>query len=866
MAEIAVLLSLAALVLVFRARARIAALEDRLHQLTAATPADRPQPAADPATDPAPEPAADSPDTPAADPGRPSPWGGPSRRPRPGRPVRQGPGAGDRLIAWLRDNWIYPAAGAALVLAGVFLVQYAVDSGLLTPEARVVLALALGAGLVVGAEALRRRPAAGPILPATLAGAGIAIAMTAVLAALHLYAMVGPGAALIALGLLAVLAIALGWLHGSMLPALGLVAGSAAPFVLGGAGPVPPALFGYFAALALAGLGIDAARRWGWVTWLALAGPLAGAVLMRLAGGDAPAFALALTVIAAAAMTLPFGRIAPVAEGPGAFARAPAAGVRASFAASAVLAGAAVALMPGWEGPLALTALALLAALWARRAPALAEQMLLPLLALPAWIVWQAIAYGPLVLDYAAFRAPESAPPLEPSILVGLGLLGGLAMVWRGSVEDPGRLARWTLAGLAMPFGAVAALETTWQPAQQLGVPLWAGHVLALAAWATALALRYAARDGGQGPRLGAAAAMAFTLIALALAVVIGKAGLTVAVAVLLVASAALDRRFDIPGLGLFQILASLALGWRLVIDPGLGWHLHDAQTPEALLSLLATLAGPAAALWLTRALPDDQPRRAARLVVETGLTGAAAIGAAVLIARLMPEGLGMHAQLGLQASVLIALAWVQVRRRALPVGRRLRQGLGWLFGLTAGLALAAAASVASPVFGGWPFGDPVLGWPLLNDLIPAYLVPGALLLVLGGWRWLQQAGWALMALWAACAIRHLWQGPQMNLDRGIAQAELYAYTAALLLAGAVLVGRAILAGRADLRRLGLTLVGLAAAKAFLVDASGLDGLLRVGAFLGLGLSLAGLAWVNGWAVSREGAAGDGRVGGSADP
>jgi uncharacterized membrane protein len=91
-----------------------------------------------------------------------------------------------------------------------------------------------------------------------------------------------------------------------------------------------------------------------------------------------------------------------------------------------------------------------------------------------------------------------------------------------------------------------------------------------------------------------------------------------------------------------------------------------------------------------------------------------------------------------------------------------------------------------------------------------------------------------------------------MDLSRGVEPGELYAYTAALLLAGAVLVGRAILAGRADLRRLGLALVGVAAAKAFLIDASGLDGLMRVGAFLGLGLSLAGLAWVNGWAVARE--------------
>lgn len=848
MTLIAFVASLVALWMVWRARARITALEAEVRRLAqlagGAAPAEAPGIAPEPAVPPAAAPEPES--EPAAD--RPRGWG-----PGPRPPVQAGPGLGERLAGWLRDNWIYPAAGSALVLSGLFLVQYAVETGLLTPEARVVLALLLGAALVLGGEALRRRPAAGTILPATLTGAGLVVAMLAVLAALHLYAMIEPAAALIALALLSFLAIALGWLHGPMLAALGLAAGSAAPFALGGGGPPPPAIFGYFAALALAGLGIDAARRWGWVTWLALAGPLAGAVLWRLAGGDAVAFAMALVLVVAVAMTAPFGKVVPVAEGARALSRgAPLPGVRASFAASIVLAVAAALLMPGWEAPVALVALAVLAAVWACRAPALADQMALPVLALPAWVVWQALTYGPLVLDFAAFRAPETGPPLQPTILVALAALAGLAMIWRGEAEAPGRHAPWTLAGLLMPFGTIAALETTWQPAQALGVPFWAAHAMALAALATALAVRYGARDAGQGPRLGAAAAMAFALIALALMLVLGKAALTGALAVLMVAAAAMDRRFDIPGLGLFLVLAALALVWRLVLNPGLPWHLAEGSDAEALAAVLASLGGPLAALWLIRALPDDPLRRAARLIVETGLAVSAAVGAGVAIVRLLPDGIDDHAQLGLEASVLIALAWAQVRRMALPGGRRLRQGLAWLFGLAAGLLLALGLIVVSPLSDNSLLYSQVTGWPVLNDLIPAYLLPGLLLVRLAGWRWLRTAGWALAAVWAALAIRHLWQGPNLSLGRGVEQGELYAYTVALLLAGAVLVARAVQLVRPDLRRLGLTLVALAAAKAFLIDASGLEGLLRAGAFLALGLSLAGLAWVNGWAVARE--------------
>ncbi|MFN3954387.1 MAG: DUF2339 domain-containing protein [Pararhodobacter sp.] len=427
-------------------------------------------------------------------------------------------------------------------------------------------------------------------------------------------------------------------------------------------------------------------------------------------------------------------------------------------------------------------------------------------------------------------------------------------MIWRGETAPPHRHAPWTLAGLALPGGVVVALETTWQPATVLGNYVWALHAMALAGMATALALRYGARDGGQGPRLGASAAVAFALVALGLMLMLGQVALTIALAVLMVGAATMERRFDIPALGVFLILASMALIWRLVLEPGIDWHLHEAATPAVLASLTATLAGPLAALWLTQPLPAVFLRRHARLVVETGLVASAAIATAILIARLLPDLIGPHARLGMQASVLIVLAWIQIRRAELPTLAWLRRGLAWLLGLVAGAVLIAAALYpSSPVFGDWPFVGRVAGWPVLNDLLLAYLMPAALLVVLSGWRALRFAGWGLGALWAASAIRQLWQGADLRIMRGFEQGELYAYTFALLAAGAVLLARALLSARPDLRKLGLLLAGLAAAKAFLIDAAELDGLLRVGAFLGLGLTLAGLAWLNGWAVAREG-------------
>ena len=119
------------------------------------------------------------------------------------------------LGRWLRANWIYPIAGAALVMAAVYLVQYSIERGLLSPQARIALAQSLGGALIVGAEVLRRRFAGtdpgARLVAATLAGAGIVALLAAVLAAFHLYAMLGQGATLAALAVVAVGAMALGW-------------------------------------------------------------------------------------------------------------------------------------------------------------------------------------------------------------------------------------------------------------------------------------------------------------------------------------------------------------------------------------------------------------------------------------------------------------------------------------------------------------------------------------------------------------------------------------------------------------------------------------------------------------------------------
>jgi len=829
-AVLALGIALAALIRARRLQARIEALEQRL------------APRAETAAETAAETVTPTDAPPEARPAPSAPWARATKTTQAPKPQR-GPSP---LALWLRDNWIYPVAGVALMLAGVFLVQYGIEAGVISPAVRVMAALALGLAFLAGAEWIRRRPDPDPraaFLPATFAAAGIVVLHAAVLSALHLYGLIGPQAAFAALVAITLTALALGWVHGPLLAVLGVVAGAAVPFVLNAGGQAPSWLFAYFAALAAMGLGIGGLRRWGMIWPVALIAPGAGAVLIALSGAEGVGLYLLATT--ALAMTLPGGALVPRASGAGGSAAILRRGQAepVTKAAAAMTAFSAIALIwldKSLLAPGILVALAALVALTTRHAPPLRELAILPAVALPLWALWQG-------LNLPA----EGAGPRPILALLATSVLAALALARLAATADPhGRASgAWLMLAVALPGAMAVVLELFWNAGAVLGGYHFALLIMGLAGGATLAALWAARWPRGRGRDLGlgASASAALALIALAQLLLLGQIALTLALVVLMVASAWIERRLSLPLLGAFQALALMVLTWRVVIDPGLFWLLESAGPAEFLITLAASLSGPALALRI------GARAEATRVFLETGLSALLAIAAALMLARFLPVGQELHVHLGLQAGVLIALSWVQFSRAARmgPSFMRLRQGFGMVLAAAAGLCLGLAVFVVSPLRGGF-LGGQVTGGPIVNDLILAYALPGVVLWALAGRRWLKGVGLALMGIWGALAIRHLWQGPDLQLSRGIAEGELYAYTVALLLLGAALLARALMGGRSDLRRAGMSVVALAAAKAFVIDAAGLDGLLRVFAFLGLGLALAGLAWLNRWARGRE--------------
>src|SRR5918995_948831 len=165
------------------------------------------------------EPAAPAASPPAEPAAIPSPAAVPPVPPRPA-PQPTAPGFEERL----GTRWAVWVGGVALALGGLFLVRYSIEQGWLGPGARVAAGALLALALIGAGERLRRRDIASPFeaipsahVPGALTAAGTSTAFATVYAAYALYGMIGPGAAFVLLGAVALLTMFASALHGPAL-------------------------------------------------------------------------------------------------------------------------------------------------------------------------------------------------------------------------------------------------------------------------------------------------------------------------------------------------------------------------------------------------------------------------------------------------------------------------------------------------------------------------------------------------------------------------------------------------------------------------------------------------------------------------
>src|SRR5688500_6997578 len=161
---------------------------------------------------------------------------------------------GRRLPIW--------AGGIALAVAGVFLVRFSIEAGLLTPQVRVALSFVFGLLLLAGAEAAFRfeERVKDPRVRQALAGAGLATLYAGFYLAGTQYGLIGAGTAFVGLAAVTAAAIGLSFRFGLPSAVLGLVGGFAAPALVASEDANVPLLTLYLA-LITAGLAFTGQRQ-----------------------------------------------------------------------------------------------------------------------------------------------------------------------------------------------------------------------------------------------------------------------------------------------------------------------------------------------------------------------------------------------------------------------------------------------------------------------------------------------------------------------------------------------------------------------------------------------------------------------------
>jgi len=771
------------------------------------------------------------------------------------------------LWAWVAQNWFLAVAALSLALAGVFLVQYGVESGLLTPFWRVVGAAALGIALLSAGEVLRRKwgdedGAHTAYLPSTFAGAGLVALYAAVISARQLYGMTGPGLAFAEMASVSLVAVVFGWFYGPFLAVVGIVGAVSSPFVVGGSSDTPELFYYYFALIALAALLIDALRRWAWTSVLSLLGTHAAAWYIYDAGaGDVHYLAFALIVALSATLVPPL-QLTPTHSGATVLRRNPfrKAGTesrpefptRLAFGsfAGAVVVSLMVAFKDAgivelWSVVAILAALFLVAALWNREAPALLDLTPLAPAALLLLFYDQGIGYGTLAAAFDAELPPESPWPKHVTILSLIAVGVSVIAFWRSQTAETFKLDWTTGAAVYAPLTLVL-FEIWWRPALVIGDGVWAFHAMAVAALMALFAERAGRQDEGDRRRAGIFALAAMTMIAFALILMLSETALTLALTVMVLGAVALDRWQKLPALTVFVQIGLAVVTWRLVLDPGLLWAM-DAPMWEIWM-VNAPVIMQLLAAWC---LLDKTAHPKTRAVLETTLSLVLAVFVLVLVTRALGDDLETHWGIGLCVSIgLLSMAGQLYMLRT-------STGLRWAYWVTAtfyALLSLAGGIVLAIVFNPLANADEVvLGPNLLDSLLLAYgpiaLILGAVAYRFDHLRRLLRRLFGLVAsltatYYVVLEIRRFWRGDTLAVS-GTTDAELYSYTVALLLSSIIALFVAFARRSVMLRRVAVFGVGLTIAKVFLIDMAGLAGLMRVASFLGLGLSLAGLAWIN---------------------
>jgi uncharacterized membrane protein len=771
----------------------------------------------------------------------------------------------------LGTRWAVWVGGVALALGGLFLVRYSIEQGLLGPAARIAAGALFALALIAAGEWMRRREIDSPFaaipsahVPGVLTAAGTSTAFATAYAAYALYGMIGPAAAFVVLGAIAVTTMLASALHGPALAALGLVGALASPLLVASAEPKLWPVVLYLVFVVFAAYGLARMRLWRWLALAAAIGALLWTFLLGFGPSvdKLPAIAHILIQTALAGFFLvadPHRRTADEEAEPDWLAG----GVLLGFAAFTVLLAASwhvgAARVP-FTGAMALM-LTALACRYAAAAPAAAAAVLVTLGTLLFWPLARETGAEPQTLFPDVFGASPRPQAIETFLAFAAGLSAAIAAasLWRIARGRalPLETAAW-FAGAATAGPLLVLVLAYWRVTafdRSVSFAVVAALLGAAFALAAGWLRRQEAEDGTEamdGVRLalGATASAAVAALAAGLTFALDKGMLTVAFALAALGTAWVAERTVVPVLRYVVGALGIAVAGRILYDPLIAGG--DLGGTPVFNWLLWGYGVPAVSFFLASRLLERSGRdRVVRFTESLSIVFAALLVYFELRHWLQDGDVfadaSDHLEMGLIATASLAFSLVMVRaqaRRPDPV----YHVASLVFGaITLGVSALGLAILVNPLWSG----DEVTGGAVFNSLIPAYLLPAALAGLLyraaRGVRpdWYVRAAGALALalhlLWTVLEIRRAFQGPSIGLFRHTSQGELWTYSIALLLIGVLILVLGFVRDSRSLRLLSGGYIIAAVIKVFLIDLSSLEGVTRALSFIGLGLALVGI-------------------------
>ncbi len=776
-------------------------------------------------------------------------------------PSPASPGLEERL----GTRWVVWVGGLTLALGGLFLVRYSIEQDLIGPGVRVLLGGLFAAALLAAGEWTRRKEAAtatGPLpianIPAMLTAAGTVVAFGTVFASYTLYDFLAPASAFILLGIVAMCTLAAALLHGPALAGLGIAAAFVTPILVSSEKPDFWALYLYLAIVTAAAFALARVRLWRWLAMTTIVfallwtlpclncGPsmVAPHVFHVIAG-----FILAALLVVCGFMFGPpatEGEIEPVS----------------SMSLGAYLLGALMIVLTSVHADTAMIAFALLVAgalfvAWRTEAATGAVVSSAAFTAI-VFIEW-AVRGNPQYLVVPAGSLPGVAPGATDGSValhliaaagfgVAFGAAGFLAQGRSVSARIP---VIWAAAGVFMPLALLIALYARIaQLDRSVPFALLALVVAGAFAMAAELLVKREQRPG-QAISIALFATGTLSALALALTFALEKGWLTIALALMSLATAWISMKRRIPFLRWLAAILAAIVTLRIGYDPRIAGR--AVGTTPIFNWLLWGYGVPALAFWagayFLRQRKDDAPLR---------MVEAAAILFTVLLAFTEIRHYVSGGNIYRANTSLIEVALQICVALAMAIGlERLRVRSRSIVHNVAAVMLTVFAMLAI-VFGLFILENPILwyveiGGVMFNELLLGYAIPAILALLLShtvaGQRSPTYANTiaafslTLALAWITLEIRRYYHGPNLTLGATSA-AEQYTYSVAWLAFGVILLGIGLTFDSQRARLASAVIIALTVLKVFAIDMSNLTGIYRALSFIGLGLVLVAIGWL----------------------